>query len=227
MVKFEYSKFEFSMPATRRAGARPLDGPLGARRRARPGRAGGPATVVLDGALGLHGLPLHQGGVRRRAARLPPLRPARHPRVLRSHPVRQRAGTRARVRRGARGGGRARARAGLCRLPAVARVQRPRGHAAHARGHHQRTARAAGVPRRRASVRRHRHHPDHVVRRRRRHSRRGRPRLALPGRTWPRRSTPPSSAPKRACARAARRAADEHRPRGGHGPGRVRRASVA
>ena len=42
---------------------------------------------------------------------------------------------------------RARARTGVPRLPADACVQRPRGHAARADGHHQRAPRAAGVSR--------------------------------------------------------------------------------
>ena len=113
------------------------------------------------------------------APRLPPLRAARHAPLQRPHPLRRRARARARVRRRARGSGRARARTGLRRLPAVARLQRARRHAAGAGRHHQRAPRAAGLLRRRAAVRRHRHHPDHLVRGRRRRARRGRPRLAL------------------------------------------------
>ena len=59
-------------------------------------------------------------------------------------------------------------------------AQLPRRHAARARRHHQRAARAADVSRRRAPVRRHGHRADDLVRRRRRRARRVRPRLPLP-----------------------------------------------
>ena len=63
------------------------------------------------------------------------------------------------------------------------RVQRACRHAADADRHHQRAARAAGVQRRRASVRRHRDRSDDLVRRRRRRARRGRSRAGATART--------------------------------------------
>ena len=87
-------------------------------------------------------------------------------------------------------------------------VQRARRHAADAGRHHQRTARAAGLLRRRAPVRRHLHHPHDVVRRRRRRARRDRTRLAVSRVCRPRRSTPRSSTPTRASAKDGRRASE-------------------
>ena len=99
------------------------------------------------------------------------------------------------------------------------RVQLPRRHGARAGRHHQRAARAAGLPRRRAAVRRYRDRADDVVRGGRRRARRASAAASAIAPTRWRRSTRPSSRPTKACAerrsRASRRKSATSRSRAG------------
>ena len=145
----------------------------------RPGTAGRRRIPEHGAAVRLHGFSFQQGRWRRRRARLPPFRAAPQSRVLTAPAVRRRGRDRACVCRRAGGERRARARTGLHRLPALTPRQHSRRHAADASRHHQRTARAAGLQRRRAAVRRHGDRAEHLVRGRRRAARRDCPRLPL------------------------------------------------
>ena len=180
-----------------------------------------------DGAdLRLHGLPHQRRAARRPRARLPPFRASRQPPLLGPRPLR--VGDRARARRRLAGDRRrARAGAGLRRLPHRAPLQPPRGDGARAGRHHQRAPRASGVPRRGAAARRDGHHPHHLVRRGGRDPRRAARRLPLSGVRDGDARRLPLQRRRGVAGRAAEGRRIERPARGRHGSGRVRRDAGA